>query len=150
MKRLQRLGDSSTGTLKAMRKPLPIAMRRSLSSVKRGAFAAAAAICVMLSTGCRSAFVEATVSNQTDKPLLLVEVDYPSASFGTENLAPGAVYHYRFKVLGSGELKLIYTDTAEKEHTVQGPPLHEGAEGPLVVTITSGGVEWKTQGVRQR
>src|SRR5277367_3076535 len=96
-------------------------------------------------TGCHSAYVEATVSNHTYKPIELLEVDYPSASFGTQNLAPGADFHYRFKVLGSGPLKLLYTDTKATEHTAKGPYLREGAEGPLTIDIAPDGIHWQTK-----
>ena len=98
-------------------------------------------LCLTLS-GCHSAYVEATVSNRTASPISLVEVDYPSASFGTQNLAPGADFHYRFKVLGSGPMKLLWTDNARKEHVEPGPGLKEDAEGSLAILITSTGVEW--------
>ena len=94
-------------------------------------------------TGCHSPYVQATVSNRTDKPIELLEVDYPSASFGTQNLAPGADFHYRFKVLGSGQMKLLYTDSAHQDHKSDGPFLKEGAEGLLSIAITPTGVTWQ-------
>lgn len=94
-------------------------------------------------TGCHSPYVAATVSNRTSRPIELLEVDYPSASFGTENLAPGADFHYRFKVLGSGNLKLLYTDSSHEDHKSDGPILKEGAEGPLTIVITDTGVTWQ-------
>jgi hypothetical protein len=94
-------------------------------------------------TGCHSPYVEATISNRTPTPITLIEVDYPSASFGTQNLAPGADFHYRFKVLGSGPMKLTYTDTSRQNHTSPGPTLNEGAEGPLAILITSTNVLWQ-------
>ena len=97
---------------------------------------------LLLVTGCHSAFIDATLHNGTEKAVTLVELDYPSASFGTQTLAPGQDFHYRFKLLGSGKLKLIYTDSANVEHTVPGPQLDEGNEGALVVTIAPGGVQW--------
>ena len=112
--------------------------------------AVAGSVAMVGLAGCHSAFVEATVVNRTDKVIPLIEVDYPSASFGTENLAPGAQYHYRFKVLGEGEMKVIYTDFAQKEHTVKGPELREGAEGPLGIAIVAGGVEWSAQSLKSR
>lgn len=99
-------------------------------------------VVVLCLVGCHSAFVEATVLNRTDKPLALVEVDYPSASFGTQDLAAGAEYHYRFKVLGNGATKLIWTDAAHQEHTVAGPDLQEGDEGKLTVTFSAAGPVW--------
>jgi hypothetical protein len=93
--------------------------------------------------GCHSPYVEATVSNRTGQPIELIEVDYPTASFGTENLADGSDFHYRFKVLGSGKTKLLYTDNAHKDHKADGPALTEGAEGSLKITITPTGVAWR-------
>ena len=94
-------------------------------------------------SACRSPYVEATVSNRTAQPIQLVEVDYPSASFGTQSLAPGADFHYRFKVLGEGKMKLIYTDSAHNEQKSEGPLLNEGAEGPILITIQPDGTHWQ-------
>ena len=93
--------------------------------------------------GCHSPYVATTVSNHTQQPLRLIEVDYPSASFGTQSLAPGADFHYRFKVLGEGKMKIIYTDSAEHEQKSEGPFLKEGAEGPVTITVASDGIHWQ-------
>ena len=94
--------------------------------------------------GCKSAYVEADVVNATGAAVSLVEVDYPSASFGVESLPAGAKYHYRFKILGDGATKILWTDAARKEHTVGGPVLKEGQQGGLTVTIGGNTAEWKT------
>jgi hypothetical protein len=109
----------------------------------RSASALALLICLTAVTGCHSPYVAATVSNHTSQPIELLEVDYPSASFGTQGLAPGADFHYRFKVLGSGPTKLLYTDSTHHDHKSDGPSLKEGAEGPLVIVIASSGVTWQ-------
>ncbi len=98
---------------------------------------------VMLVGGCKSRYVEATVHNGTAAAVSVVEVDYPSASFGKETLAAGADFHYRFKVQGDGALKLSYTDAAQKEYTASGPVLHEGDEGTLRVTIAEPKAGWE-------
>jgi hypothetical protein len=95
--------------------------------------------------GCHSPYVETTVSNHTAHPIELIEVDYPSASFGTQNLAPGADFHYRFKVLGSGPTKILYTDSAHKDHKSDGPSMKEGAEGRLQITIDTNGATWQPE-----
>jgi hypothetical protein len=95
--------------------------------------------------GCRSPYVEADVINATAAPVSLVEVDYPSASFGVGSLAAGATFHYRFKILGSGATKVLWTDTERHDHSVAGPPLHEGQEGTLSVTISGGTAQWNVQ-----
>ena len=97
---------------------------------------------LLLLAGCHSAYIEATVHNSTGGPVSVVEVDYPSASFGTQSLADGADFHYRFKVLGSGSTKVLWTDAKHQDHTVAGPPLQEGAEGHLLVTLSSSNASW--------
>ncbi|MEO6983565.1 MAG: hypothetical protein ABI072_10685 [Edaphobacter sp.] len=99
--------------------------------------------CIIALAGCRSHFVTATVSNRSSQAIDLLEVDYPSASFGTQRLAPGADLHYRFKVLGSGNVSLTYTTTAFRNKKSEGPFLNEGAQGPLQVTIEDDGVHWQ-------
>ena len=99
--------------------------------------------CLMALVGCRSPYVAATISNRTAQPIDLLEVDYPSASFGTQSLAPGTDFHYRFKVLGSGNVSLTYTTTAFRNKKSDGPFLKEGDEGPLQATIASDGVHWQ-------
>lgn len=100
--------------------------------------------CLLLFAGCHSAHVLATVSNHTSQPILLFEVDYPSASFGGDTLAPGADFHYKFKVLGDGKMSLTYTDNEHKIHKSQGPYLNEKADGPLHITIAPDSVHWQT------
>ena len=92
--------------------------------------------------GCHSAYVSATIRNQTTTPITLVELDYPSASFGTQTLAPGQEFKYRFKILGSGEVKLLWTDAHNQEQHADGPHLDEGTEGSLAVLVTPLGVRW--------
>jgi hypothetical protein len=86
-------------------------------------------------SGCHSALISATISNRTSEPISLVEVDYPAASFGTQTLAPGQDFHYRFKILGSGPTTLLWTDQQHHDHKNSGPALHEGQEGALHVTL---------------
>ncbi len=92
--------------------------------------------------GCHSAYISATISNRTSDPLSLIEVDYPSASFGTQTLAPGQDFHYRFKVLGSGATAILWTDAAGHDHKNAGPSLGEGDEGTLTVTFSSAAPAW--------
>ena len=110
----------------------------------RGLRALGAAGVVIMVTGCHSKFVDAVVSNRTGQPVSLLEVDYPSASFGTQTLAPGQDFKYRFKVLGSGDLKVLWTDPQRQDHAVAGPRIDEGSEGGLAIVIEPGGrVDWQ-------
>jgi hypothetical protein len=119
-----------------------------VSARTRGAHGSAvraviAAGCLATMAGCHSRFVEATIDNRGPRPLQLVEVDYPSAGFGKDALAAHSQYHYRFKILGSGSVKLSFTDDQGKTHTSTGPELDEGQEGSLAITIDEvGHVQW--------
>jgi hypothetical protein len=86
-------------------------------------------------TGCHSHYIQATITNNTPANLDVVQVDYPSASFGTQHLAPGASFHYRFKLLGSGNIKISFTDAARQDHGQTGPWLNEGQEGTLDIVF---------------
>lgn len=95
-------------------------------------------------TGCHSHYVSIDIHNLSGKPISEVEVDYPSASFGVDTLAVGATYHYRFKILGEGPTKILWTDAAQQNHTVPGPTLSEGQEGTLAAEITPTTATWST------
>jgi hypothetical protein len=86
-------------------------------------------------TGCHSHYIQATITNHSTTDLNVVQVDYPSASFGIQKLAPGASFHYRFKLLGSGNIKLTYIDAKNGEHKQTGPWLNEGQEGTLEIDV---------------
>lgn len=86
-------------------------------------------------TGCHSATIAATISNRTAAPLSLIELDYPSASFGTQTLAAGQDFHYRFKIIGSGATTILWTDAAHQDHKSSGPSLHDGDDGKLSITF---------------
>jgi hypothetical protein len=105
---------------------------------------------VLALSGCHSALINTTISNRTSEPISLVEVDYPSASFGTQTLAPGQDFHYRFKILGNGPTTLLWTDQQQQDHKNSGPALHEGQEGTLSITFIQGAnPNWNLQLVRK-
>lgn len=107
--------------------------------------AAAGTFVLMALCGCASKYVQAAVRNQTGGAVTLVEVDYPSASFGKETLAVGAEFDYRFKIQGSGPTKVLWTDAERKQHEVAGPKLEEGQQGALIVTLTQSSASWDAQ-----
>ena len=88
--------------------------------------------------------MQATVTNDSEQMLRVVEVDYPGASFGCSSLAPHASYTYRFKAIGSGALGLSYSDTAGLSHTSAGPAIADGQAGSLTVRVAEHGrVKWQ-------
>ena len=92
-----------------------------------------------LLAGCHSYHVETTVENRTGGAINLLEVDYPSASFGDNRLDAGGVFHYRIQVRGSGPLKVQYTTGDERQIHIDGPALAERQEGSLQIVLLPGG-----------
>src|SRR6202044_2128904 len=92
---------------------------------------AIAAVPIILLAACHSYHIDATIENRTGADIQLLEVDYPSASFGADRIAAGATFHYRFQVRGSGPLTLSYTSAGGKEVKITGPDLAERQQGQL-------------------
>jgi hypothetical protein len=89
----------------------------------------------LTASGCRSYWIDANIENQTGQPIHELEVDYPSASFGTNTLASGAAMHYRFQTRGSGPVKVEYTSGDGKTMHAQGTTLAEHQEGQLTIRL---------------
>lgn len=102
--------------------------------------AAALLLCLMMLAACRSHQIECTVKNRTGAPIELLEVDYPSASFGLDSLANGADYSYKFQVRGSGQLTAAYTVTATHAPVkITGPEVEENQQGTLEIVLMPDG-----------
>jgi hypothetical protein len=96
--------------------------------------------------GCRSYHVETTVENDTGAAIQLLEVDYPSASFGADSLAAGADFHYRIQLQGSGNLKVQYSAFGGKQVQISGPVLFEHQQGTLrIVLLPNGKADFGSQ-----
>lgn len=90
-------------------------------------------------SACHSSHVDINVQNQTGAPIRLLEVDYPSASFGSDVLAAGATFHYRIQVQGGGPVKVQYTAGDGRQPQIQGPALAENQEGTLEIVLLPNG-----------
>jgi hypothetical protein len=91
--------------------------------------------CVVLLSACHSYHIEATVKNDTGGPISLLEVDYPSASFGADAVAASGEVHHRIQTRGSGPLKVQYTDESGKQVQITGPTLYEGQGGRVDIDL---------------
>ncbi|MGD0345196.1 MAG: hypothetical protein ABSA85_00485 [Terracidiphilus sp.] len=107
--------------------------------VYRCALHAATLLVTSCFSGCHSYHIDATVENRTGAPIQLLEVDYPSASFGVDSVAAGADFHYRFQVRGSGQLKISYTAANGQMVQIPGPMVVERQQGQLEIVLEPGG-----------
>ncbi|MGC9223010.1 MAG: hypothetical protein ACP5E2_03745 [Terracidiphilus sp.] len=90
-------------------------------------------------SGCHSYHIDSTIENRTGAAIQLLEVDYPSASFGADSLASSADFHYRFQIRGSGQLKISYTTANGQTVQIKGPNLRERQQGKLEIVLDPDG-----------
>lgn len=102
-----------------------------------------ALLLLLPAAGCNPAYVKTTVVNSGSTELHSIEVDYPSASFGIPNLAPGQAFHYKLELRDTGRMKVEFYDHAEKPHSGTGPYAAQGQQGALVIMLDgSGKIVW--------
>jgi hypothetical protein len=91
---------------------------------------------LLAALGCRSRVVRVELVNTSPQPLYTIVVDYPGATFGVNQLAPGKTYQYTIKPQETGALKVQFTDAAGASHSYSGPVLHNHDEGNIRVALT--------------
>lgn len=92
-------------------------------------------VTLLSAAGCRSHVIKVTVVNSSSQPVSTIIVDYPDASFGVNSLAPGKTFPYVIKPMGTGPLKVQFTDAQGVGHTVNGPMLHKGDERAIQIEL---------------
>ena len=108
--------------------------------IATGLFAAVSlALCITALTACHSYHIDATILNHTGGTISLLEVDYPSASFGVDTIVADGTYHYRLQVRDSGPIKVQYTAPNEHQVQITGPTLYEKQEGSIEIILLPDG-----------
>jgi hypothetical protein len=117
-----------------------------LTASHRTILASLLSCALFAATACHSYHIDATIENRTGADIQLLEVDYPSASFGADHIASGATYHYRFQVRDSGPIKITYTGPDQKQIQIAGPTLAERQQGQLkIVLLPAGKAQFQLQ-----
>ena len=78
--------------------------------------------------------------NTSAEPISTIIVDYPTATFGKDKLAPGETFSSWVKITDSGPLKLQFTDAHGAIHTFTGLLLHANDEGTVEIKLDQGSV----------
>ena len=97
----------------------------------RAARACFTLLLVIVLAGCRAHMVKIKLVNTSASPLSTIIVDYPSATFGKDKLAPGESFSSSVKLTDDGPLKVQFTDANGGNHTYTGPMLHKSEEGSI-------------------
>lgn len=114
-------------------------MKRSRRSWQILIPAAVLLFCLGPMLACHSYHIEAAIENHTGAAITLLEVDYPTASFGADALAANGVFHYRLQTRGSGLISVQYTAANGHQVQVKGPMLHEKQEGSIEIVLLPDG-----------
>ncbi|MGA3011554.1 MAG: hypothetical protein ABSD72_14955 [Terracidiphilus sp.] len=109
------------------------------TDLRHGILAALFVPTLVWTAGCHSYHIDMTVENRTGAAIQLLEVDYPSASFGADKLAAGEVFRYSVQVRGSGPLKVEYAGSDGRQAQMNGPTLAERQEGRIQIVLLPGG-----------
>ena len=86
-------------------------------------------------TACHSRQVDVTVDNYTGAAIQQLDVDYPTASFGSNSLDANAEFKYRIQLRGQGAVKVQYVTTQRQTVKIAGPALVEDQEGRLIIVL---------------
>ena len=105
----------------------------------KGSAALLAAALLSVAAGCHSYHIEASVENHTGGTITLLEVDYPTASFGVDTLALDSVVHHRIQTRDSGPISVQYTAAHGRQVQVKGPTLYEKQEGSIQIVLLPDG-----------
>jgi hypothetical protein len=92
-----------------------------------------ALLLVAFLAGCRAHMVTIKLVNTSAEPLSTIIVDYPSATFGKDKLAPGETFSSPVKLTDDGPLKVQFTDANGRNHSYTGPMLHKSEEGSIEI-----------------
>ena len=92
-------------------------------------------------TGCRARVVKISLTNISTQPIKTIIVDYPSATFGKDTLAPGETYFSLIKPLDHGPIKVRFTDAQGGNHTYESISLQQGDDGSVNIKLTQASAE---------
>jgi hypothetical protein len=106
---------------------------------KKVGTALSASALLIVAAGCHSYHIDATVENRTGGTITLLEVDYPTASFGVDTLAADAVVHHRIQTRDSAPISVQYTAAHGRQVLVKGPTLYEEQEGSIQIVLLPDG-----------
>jgi hypothetical protein len=91
---------------------------------------------VAVLAGCRSHMTTFKLINNSAEPISTIIVDYPSATFGKDKLAPNETFSSSVKVTDTGALKVQFSDAKGSHHSYTGPLLRPNAESDIEISFT--------------
>ena len=91
--------------------------------------------------GCRAHVVKISLTNAGSEPIKTIIVDYPSATFGKDTLAPHETYFSLIKPVDKGPITVRFTDAQGVSHTYKSVSLEQGDDGSVDIKLTQTSAE---------
>lgn len=91
--------------------------------------------------GCRAHVVKISLINTSAEPIKTIIVDYPSATFGKDSLAPRETYFSLIKPVDKGPIKVRFTDAQGGNHAYESISLQQGDDGSVNIKLTQTSAE---------
>ena len=91
---------------------------------------------VIAMAGCRAHVVKISLTNTSTGPIKTIIVDYPTATFGKDTLAPGETYFSLIKPVDKGPITVRFTDAQGGSHTYESISLEQGDDGSVDIKLT--------------
>jgi len=95
-----------------------------------------ALIVVIALAGCRAHVVKISLTNTSSQPISTIIVDYPTATFGKDTLAPRETYFSLVKPVDKEPIKVRFTDAQGVSHTYESISLEQGDDGSVDIKLT--------------
>jgi hypothetical protein len=102
---------------------------------------ALALVFMIAMAGCHAHVVKISVTNSSSEPIKTIIVDYPSATFGKDILAPRETYFSLIKPVDKGPIKVRFTDAQGATHTYKSISLEQGDDGSVDIKLTQTSAE---------
>jgi hypothetical protein len=96
---------------------------------------------VIAMAGCRARVVKIILTNTSAEPIKTIIVDYPTATFGKDTLAPHETYFSLVKPVDKGRIKVHFTDAQGTTHTYESVSLEPGDDGWVNIKLTQTSAE---------
>jgi hypothetical protein len=93
------------------------------------------ALLILTLTSCRAHMVTIRLVNSSAEPISTIIVDYPSATFGKDKLAPREAFSSPVKITGTGPLKVQFTNAKGSINHYLLPVLHPNEEGSIEIDL---------------
>jgi hypothetical protein len=97
---------------------------------------AAALVFLISMAGCRARVVKIILTNTSAEPIKTIIVDYPTATFGKDTLAPRETYFSLVKPVDKGRIKVHFTDAQGTIHAYESVSLEPGDDGWVNIKLT--------------